>query len=381
MGLTGYVRADGRIGFRNHVLVLPLTGCLMSIADRIARKVPGATCFAHPNGCDLQQRDFELMGNILEHTATHPNVGGVIFLAMGCAATLSLKLPGKVRESGRAVEVMNAYDGTTRTVEKGVELAQAMLRQLSMQQRQPVPVSALTIGTKCGASDENSYTCCNPVVGRACDMLAEQGATIVLSEDCELAGCAEQLAERARTKKSAAKIRKLAGELNIGWKTRFGETFEEVVLKDGTSREDNVAMSLNRAGKAGTGPITGFFDMSKTVNGPGLVILNAPNSDLENVTCLAAAGCNVTLFTTGRGTPVGSPTSITVKVTGTQATYDKMNENIDVCVAGLTEESGSLDEGAGRVVQAVLDAANGRMTKAERLCHWEVAMPIRGVTY
>ncbi len=139
--------------------------------------------------------------------------------------------------------------------------------------------------------------------------------------------------------------------------------------------------SLQHAAKAGTGPITGFFDMSQSVSGPGLVVLNAPNTDLESVTALAASGCNVTLFTTGRGTPVGSPTSITLKMTATQQTAERMAENIDVSVAAVIDGSESVDDAAGRVVRAVIDAANGEPTKSERLGHWEVAVPIRGVTY
>lgn len=137
---------------------------------------------------------------------------------------------------------------------------------------------------------------------------------------------------------------------------------------------------MEHASKAGTAPIDGFFEMEDIVKGPGLVILNAPNTDLENTTCLAAAGCNVTLFTTGRGTCVGSPTSITLKITATAKTAETMEENIDVSVAGVTAGTESIDSAAGRVVEAIL-AATESETKSEILKHHEVAIPIRGVTY
>ena len=381
MELQGYRRSDGRFGFRNHVLVVPLSGCQMEVAGRIAARVPGATCFAHPHGCDLQGEDFQLFRKILEHVTTHPNVGGVLFLAMGCAATLSMNLPATVRQSGRLVEILNTQvRGTTGNVEAGVEAARGMAEALAGTEREPAPLSALTIGTKCGASDENSFKHCHPVVGRACDMLAEQGATIVLSEDCELAPAAHLLAGRASSPEVAARLRALADEVNRGWKARFGHSLEDLILKT-VSREAWVQRSLEHAAKAGTGPITGFFDVSETVKGPGLVVLNAPNTDLESVTALAAAGCTVTLFTTGRGTPVGSPVSITLKVTATRHTCEHMAENIDVCVAGVSEGGESVEEAARRVAQAVVDAANGQLTKSELLGHWEVAVPIRGVTY
>ena len=381
MQLTGYRRSDGRVGFRNHVIVIPLTGCQVEIARRIAASVPGATCLGNVNGCDLQGPDFDLLGVMLERFATHPNVGGVLFLGMGCAATLSLQLHRKAKETGRLVEMLNTQSaGTTATVQAGVEIVRGMVGELAKAAREPVSFASLTIGTKCGASDPNSFAHCHPVVGRACDMMAEQGATIVLSEDCELVASAPLLAERAATPDVGRKIRAMAEQVNAGWKARYGYTLEDLCLKDQT-REKLVERSLAHAAKAGSGPIRGFFEMEDAVRGPGLVILNAPNTDLECVTALAAAGCNVTIFTTGRGTPVGSPAAITVKVTATQNTYDRMRENIDLCVAGVIDGSEPLDRAAARVVQAVVDAANGTPTKAEALGHWEVAMPIRGVTY
>jgi altronate dehydratase large subunit len=381
MELCGFRRSGGQVGFRNSVLVVPLTGCQMEIARRIASSVPGAACLGHANGCDLQGHDFELLGTFLEHFATHPNVGGVVFLAMGCAATLSLELPMKARASGRLVSTLNAQKGgTSAVVEAGTKIVQRMVAELALAERHPMPFSGLVVGTKCGASDRNSLAYCHPVVGRACDTMIAMGATVVLSEDCELVAAADLLADRADSFETAEKIRRMAEQVNRGWKARFGRTLDDHIPKDKT-RQDMVQASLERAAKAGTTRIKGFFDMAEPVKGPGLVILNAPNTDLESVTSLAAAGCNVTLFTTGRGTPVGSPASITLKITATQETFESMEENIDLCVAGVIDGRESIDDAANRVVRAVVDAANGQLTKAERLGHWEVAIPIRGVTY
>lgn len=381
MQLNGYVRSDGRVGFRNHVLVAPLTGCQMEIARRIAASVPGATCLGHANGCDFQQADFQLFGSILEHFATHPNVGAVLFVTMGCAQGLQLHLPGKVTASGRLAKVLNATEGgTTRAIERGVAIVREMAEELARAQRQAVPFGALTLGTKCGASDANSFAHCHRVTGRACDLLVEKGATVVLSEDCELVGSAPLLAERATSPQTARRILEMAKDVNEKWKGRFGVSFDEISLQ-GSNHEARMKRSLEHAAKAGSTPFRGFFDMSETVQGPGLVILNAPNTDLENVTCLAAAGCNVTLFTTGRGTPVGSPAAITVKITATEQTWRNMEENIDLCVAGVIDGRETIEQAAARVVEAIVQAANGERTKAERLGHWEVAMPIRGVTY
>jgi len=383
MQLRGFVRQDGRVGFRNHVLVLPLTGCEGEIARRIAEQVPGSTAFVHPNGCDLVGPDGDRMAKVLEQVATHPNVGGVLVLTMACAAMLRYKLPVAVKESGRLVQVMNSQQvgGTTLSVERGAVLAREMVAELAGQPRTPVPFASLVVGTKCGASDANSFAYCHPVTGRVCDLLVARGATIVLSEDGELAGDPGTLARRAAHPEIAARIRGMAKELDRMWKKRCGYTLKQAVRNDGITLAQWRTASRGNACKAGTGPITGFFEVGETVKGPGLVILNAPNTDLETVTCLAAAGCHLTIFTTGRGTPVGSPVSITVKVTATAATQARMSENIDVSVAGVADQSESLEHAAERLFDAIVAAANGTATKAETLRHWEVALAIRGVTF
>lgn len=381
--LSGYVRKDGRVGFRNHLLILPLTACVGDIARRIAQNVPDTTYFTHGNGCDLFGADFELFGDILEHFAIHSNIGGVLFLSMGCAATLQLHLPNKVKETGRLVENINMQmcGGTTKTIEVGTVIAKQMVEHLSQESRKAVPFSSLIIGTKCGASDKNTFEYCNPIVGRTCDLLVNKGATVVLSEDCELYAASEILAQRAVNQEISDRIRAMAKQIRQYWLDRFNIDFADLKVQGVDSYEDWIKQSLARAAKAGTSPIRGFFDMKERVQGPGLVILNAPNTDLESMTCLAAAGCNITLFTTGRGTPLGSPASITVKITATEKTYKNMKENIDICVADVIDGGETIDQAAERIFDRVVAYANGEKTSAEVLGHYEVAVPIRGVTF
>lgn len=380
--LEGYVRQDGEAGFRNLLLVVPLTGCLQSIATRIADSVPGAVPLVHGNGCDFQGSDGELMATLMGNLAVHPNVGGVLFVTMGCAAMLAHRIPDRVRASGRLVAELNMHTtgGTTATVRRGVELATPMADTLARARRRSVPLSSLVIGTKCGASNPDSFQYCHPVVGRAMDRFVDAGATVVLSEDCELYHGAPQLAQRAVNPKTAEGILAMARGIEAGWRDRFKIDFAAFSTPAG-GKDAAVKRSLEHAAKAGTRPIQAIVDMSERVKGPGLVILNAPNTDLENTTCLAAAGCHVIVFTTGRGTVVGSPASITVKVTATQATYQRMEENIDLDVSAFARGSDSLDAAADRVVDRVVLAANGLAQKAEMLRHFEIAFPLRGVTY
>ena len=381
--LYGYVRSDGKVGFRNNLLIIPLTGCVSDIARRVSDKVPGSSCFVHPHGCDFFGKDLELLGKMLEHFATHPNTGGVLFLSMGCAATLSLKLPEKVKESGRLVNNINTQltGGTTKTIQAATETANQMVEKLSKQKRTEVDFSSLVIGTKCGASDKNSFQYCHPVVGRACDMLIDKGATVVLTEDCELYAGAELLAKRAVNKEIGDQIIDMAKQIRKDWLDRFDIDFADLEVQGFSTQQDWINQSLAHAAKAGTKPVSGFFDMSEKVNASGLVILYGPNTDLESVTTLAASGCNFILFTTGRGTPIGSPASITVKITATEKTYKRMAENIDICVADVIDGKETIDQAAGRILDLIIDLANGKKAKAEILKHYEVAVPIRGVTF
>lgn len=380
MQLNGYVRKDGTVGFRNHVLVVPLTGCLEFLAWRIADQVEGAVALVHPNGCDLQAGDGELLGQMLANLATHPNVGAVLFLTMGCAATRVLRLPQRTADSGRLVAEIDGQvvGGTSKVVKEGVSKSLAMAAKLLTQQKQEVPISSLVLGTKCGSSNQDSFSYCHPVLGAACDRLVDDGATVVLSEDCELYAAADLLAQRAATPQVADDIRNMATALQGYWTSRFNL---DLLPADAENRERARCRSLESAAKAGSRPIQRVFDMREKVQGPGLVILNGPNTDLESMTCLAASGCQVIAFTTGRGTVVGSPVAAPVKMTATATTWERMRENLDLDVSGYKTGTLSLNEAAEQTVQHIISAANGTLQKAEVLKHWEIAFPIRGVTF
>ena len=383
MQLTGYVRKDGSVGFRNKVLIVPLTGCLASLAWRIADEVPNSMPLIHGNGCDYQGADGDLMATMLEHLATHPNVGGVLFLTMGCAAMLQYRLPKLVKESGRLVAELNMHTvgGTTATIQKGIELALPIAEALAKEPRVDVPLSSLVIGTKCGASNAESFSHCHPVLGAALDKLVDLGATSVLSEDCELYFAAHLIAERAVNKDIADALIAMKENIKKSWKDRFNIEYDQYGVGEDGTYDAAIQRSLEHAAKAGSRPIQAFFDMSEKVKGPGLVILNAPNTDLQNMVSLASAGCNIIAFTTGRGSVVGSPAAVTVKMTATALTAQRMAENIDLDVSAYVDGTMSLDEAADKTVAHIIAAANGDLQKAEILRHGEIAFPLRNVTF
>lgn len=382
MALSGFVRPDGSVGFRNYTLVVPLTGCLQQVAWRIADQVDGANPLIHPHGCDLLDEDGALLATLMRHLVTHPNVGAVVFLSMGCAALRQHHLRESVQDSGRLVEEisLHATGGTSKTVARGVEVATEFAGRLARQTRQEVPLSSLVVGTKCGASNPDSFAYCHPVLGEACDRLVDAGATVVLSEDCELLAGAEDLAARAATPEAAQALREMAENLQRLWYARFGHGLMPAAMSE-EERQKMRQASLGHIAKAGTRPVQRVVEFDRRIQGPGLVVLNGPNTDLESMTALAAAGCHVVMFTTGRGTVVGSPAAITVKMTATASTAQRMSENIDLDVSGYKDGTMSLDEAATKTLDHLLAAAGGESQRAERLGHNEIAFPIRGVTF
>ena len=371
--LTGYVRSDGRIGFRNHTVIVPLAGCVQGIANRIAARVEGAVAFNQPLGCDLVEPDIERLGVVLYQLATHPNVGAAIFVTLGCAAGNTYKLTRRVAETGRPTHLLNfnQVGGTSASVEAGEKVAREMIDALAEQSRVPVPLSSIVLGTKCGASDKTSFEVCHPIVGAACDRLVDAGATVVLSEDFELHGALDALVARAVDEETAERLRAMDARLDAGLRARSGKGVDDY---SGDPVEARVT-SLAHLAKAGTRPISKVVRLGNLIDAAGLVVLDAPNSDLISITSLAAAGCNLLAFTTGRGTPAASPVVPTIKITANERTYRLINENTDVLVTG--EDASSVD----RLLDAIIASANGEPTKAERAGHGEMFVPLEGVTF
>jgi len=371
--LNGYIRSDKRVGFRNYIAVIPLAGCAQEVARRIADKVESAALLSQPLGCDLEGPDQQRLGQILYRLATHPNVGAALFITLGCAAANCHKIADRTDKTGRSVKTINIQlaGGTSASVRAGVEAVQQMSETLKLQQRVEVPISSIVLGTKCGASDQTTYEICHPVMSDCSDMLVEAGATVVLSEDFELYAACNEIAARAVDEDTAKKIKSMARRLRQNFKSRCGKLPEDVLGDMQIAHE----ISLARASKAGTKPITKVVSLGEVIDAKGLVILDAPNSDLVSITSLASAGCNMIAFTTGRGTLVASPVAPTIKITGNVKTYQRMNENTDLLVSNRSSQA------ACELFDAIIDCANGRPTKAELVGHGEMFVPLEGVTF
>ena len=370
--LTGYIRDDNRIGFRNHIAVIPLAGCTQRIADRIADKVPQAVAFFQPLGCDLLGPDQQRFGNMLYQLAAGPNVGGVVFLTLGCAAANDLRLPAKTKETDRPVKIINLQQtgGTSACIAAGVKAVKEIAKTLESQKRCEVSLSSIVLGTKCGASDKSSFELCHPVVGHCCDMLVDIGAAVVLSEDHELYPAMDSLADRAVDETAAKELYAINQRLKADTMNRTGVCVD----KDWEDREKAHTRSLGHIAKAGTRPIQKVIPRGQLIgDDKGLLVLDAPNSDLIVITSLAAAGCNLLAFTTGCGTLTVFPTVPTIKITANEKTFTRMNENIDFLVKNK--------DSAKELLELVIAVANGKPTKGELTGHGEMFTPIDGVTF
>jgi altronate hydrolase len=398
--LQGYPRADGRKGIRNTVAVCYLVECAHHVAHQIVAafqpsfddwaqgEIPagrGPVAAAHVPvhligfpGCYPNSYAEKM----LERIATHPNVGAVLFISLGCESMNKHYLEDKVRESGRPVHVLTIQEkgGTRSTVRDGVEWirwAQASLRE---QPTVPMGLDELVIGTVCGGSDGTSGITANPAVGRAFDHFVDAGAACVFEETGELVGCEFHMEQRAVTPELGREIVKCV-EKAARYYSIMGHGSFAVGNADGglTTQEEK---SLGAYAKSGRSAISGIVKPGDVPPTGGLYLLDVvpdgeprfgfPNiSDNAEIGELIACGSHLILFTTGRGSVVGSAISPVIKVCANATTYRNLSDDMDVDAGRILEGRGTLDEVGREIVELTLAVANGAPSKSEGLGHQE----------
>ena len=365
----GYRRENGLVGVRNVVVVLSAMDNTNPSAERIASMVSGTAVLMTPFGRSQIGADFEVTLRTLAGIASHPNVAAVLVLSLSLAS--GEELARRVRESSKPVEVLGLQESGSAmamTME-GVRIAARLVLQASGLQREPCPVSELTVAVECGGSDTTSGLASNPAVGRFSDRLVDAGGTIILSEPAEFMGAEHLLAERAVNPEDGKKIYDM-----VRW-------FEDEANRNGVDMRgtnptpDNIEgglttleeKSLGAIAKGGTRPIVEVIEYSESPSRQGLVIMNTPSAACESMTGLAAGGAQIIIFSTGRGNAIGAPIAPTVKVTGNPNTARTMRENIDVDVSGILTAGQDLDTAGDRVWQRVVKVAGGMLTACEVL--------------
>ncbi len=394
----GFRRADGQVGIRNQIWVIPTVGCVNGICEQIVSKfksvfsteaeggvekspssVDAIVCFPHNYGCSQLGDDHENTRKVLADMIHHPNAGGVLVVSLGCENNqldAFRELVGPVDESRVKMFVCQKVDDE---VAYGVERLKEIYAVASRDVREEVPVSELRVGLKCGGSDGLSGITANPLLGVFSDWIVAQGGTTVLTEVPEMFGAETILMNRCQDEATFDKTVHLIND------------FKEYFMKQGMPVYENPSPG-NKAGgistleekslgctqKCGKSIVRGVLKYAERLSVKGLNLLSAPGNDLVASTALAASGCQIVLFTTGRGTPFGSFVP-TMKISTNTPLYEAKPSWIDFN-AGVLAQGEPMEEVAARFIEFVLAAASGEPVNNEKHGIREIAIFKQGVT-
>jgi len=380
----GYPREDGSAGTRNYIAVVAASNCAAHTAELIAQSflgerlppnVDGVVAFPHGEGCGHTiGPDTEQLRRTLAGVLAHPNVSAAVILGLGCEVNqIDHYLGPNAPRSSRLVGMTLQSSGGTR----GAILAARseitrLMEQCAAEERVEVPASRIVLGLNCGGSDSFSGITANPALGVCSDMLAAIGATAVLAETTEIFGAEHLLVRRARNRQVAER---LLGFVE-GYKqylTRFAGSFNDNPSpgnKEG-GLTNILEKSLGAVAKAGTSTLTEAVDYAEPVRTPGFVFMNTPGYDPVSLTGLAAGGCNLIAFTTGRGSAIGFPSVPVLKIASNSNTYRRMQDNMDINAGAIADGERTVQEVGREIFEALLRVASGEKTRAERLGHQE----------
>jgi altronate dehydratase large subunit len=370
MKFKGYPRPDGRVGIRNHVLILPTVACANETCRIMAANLPGAVSFVNQNGCGEVEMSRRITQRVLSGFAANPNIYGTLMVGLGCELNQADEMSAIIKEkTNKPLEVLLIQEegGTTHTIRKGTQIVRKMLIEASACERELFDLSHLTVALECGGSDSTSGLVANPVVGRTTDLLIKSGATAVLSETAEIVGAEHILAERAADPQTRQKIFDVVSELETSL-AAVGENLRSAQPSPGNKKGGLSTIeekSLGCIHKGGTSPLMEVVDYACTPTKKGLVFMDAAGYDVLSVSAKVAGGCQLVIFTTGRGNPVGNPIAPVLKITANRDTFIKMEDNIDLDISSALNGSATVDQLGQELLEEVMRIANGKKTKAE----------------
>ena len=419
----GFHRADGQVGTRNYWLVLPLVFCenrnvermrealeeelgygnsqnsyrqyvrrlvqqrgtgnahgaeeaiAASPSDRVFPNLDGIRFLTHEGGCGGTRQDAQALCGLLAGYIHHPNVAGATVLSLGCQNAQAAMLTGELRlrdpqltkpvlifdqqKSGRESALMSrALDETF-----------AALEEANKAQRAPAPLSALTVGLKCGGSDGFSGISANPTLGYVSDLLGELGARTLLSEFPELHGVEQELINRCVTDQLAQRFYELMQAYSA--RAKAVHSGFEMNPSPGNIEDGLITDAIKSAGaarKGGIAPVRDVLDFPQYVRTQGLTLLCTPGNDVECVTAQAGSGANLVLFTTGLGTPTGNPVAPVIKISTNTTLAERMGDIIDFDAGGIVTGKATIPDCAAQLLELCIEVASGaRFTKAESL--------------
>ncbi|HBL8587467.1 TPA: UxaA family hydrolase [Clostridioides difficile] len=379
MKFYGYKRPDGRVGIRNHILILPTSVCASDTTRIIASQVQGAVTFNNQNGCSQVHSDQQLTMDVMAGYAANPNVYGVIVVSLGCENCQNDLVVDAIKErTNKPIKtlVIQEEHGTLKTIEKAVRYAREMAQEASLLRKEEFPISELILGTECGGSDPTSGLAANPLIGELSDKLVDLGATSILSETTEFIGAEHILARRAVNEEVKEKILHIVHRYEnslklVGEEVREGNPSPGNIAGGLTSLEEK---SLGCIHKGGHRQISEVYDYAKQIDKKGLVIMDTPGNDASSVAGMVAGGAQIVVFSTGRGTPSGNPIAPVIKITGNKITFANMEDNMDFDASPVIYGPQTMEELTDDLLNMVVDVANGKQSKAESLGYTEMAI-------
>lgn len=384
MEFLGYRRADGRIGVRNHLLLVSSVVCASEVVLRIKRRVPSTATVTHPFGCAMLGEDYEQFRRTLVGFATHPNVGAVLVVGLGCEQVDARQLATEIKKKGQRAESLVIQDcgGSQKAVKRGVEVAREMETLLTLEGRVTSSISNLIMATECGGSDFSSGLASNPAIGFASDRLIESGGTVILSETAEIMGGEHLLAKRAINKDVGHRINEIVHGVEENAR-RAGVDIRGAQPSPGNIRGGITTIEEKSLGciyKAGNKTVQGVVKYAEPIQGKGLWVMDTPGQDVESVTGMVAGGAQIVVFSTGLGTPVGCPIAPVIKITGNHETAQKMKDHIDINAGTILAGRETVEKVGEKILHLLISVANAKKTKAERLGHGEFAVSRIGET-
>lgn len=383
----GFNRPDGKVGVRNEIWIVPTVGCVNNIATAMAKaanaRVKGSVeeviAFPHPYGCSQMGDDQEHTRAILADLINHPNAGGVLVLGLGCEnSNIDVLKPyiGDYDENRVKFLVCQEVEDE---MEKGAELLDELIDYASKFEREPISVSKLVIGMKCGGSDGFSGITANPLVGKFSDLLISKKGTTILTEVPEMFGAETLLMNRCENEELFNQTVDLINDFKNYFKSNNQTIYENPSpgnKKGGISTLEDKSLGCTQ--KSGSAAVKGVLSYGERVKTQGLNLLSAPGNDLVASTALAASGAHIVLFTTGRGTPFASPVP-TVKISSNSNLAGKKKNWIDFN-AGVLVEDKEIDETAQQLFDYVVAVASGKKVCSEEAGFHDMAIFKQGVT-
>ncbi|KQL41792.1 altronate hydrolase [Bacillus sp. FJAT-25509] len=386
----GYRRENGSIGIRNELWIVPTVGCVNGIAEKIIKRFEkyirdynpfdNVLVLKHSYGCSQLGDDHENTKQILVNAVNHPNAGGVLVLGLGCENNELPEFKKALRNVNDNRVKFLSSQAVTDEIEEGFKLVLELFEAAKKDKREDIPLSELKVGLKCGGSDGFSGITANPLLGRFSDFLIAQGGTTVLTEVPEMFGAEKILMERAVNEEVFHKVVGLINDFKDHFLQHNQPVYENPSPgnKAGgiTTLEDK---SLGCTQKAGTSMVVDVLKYGEVLNTKGLNLLSAPGNDLIASTALAASGCQMVLFTTGRGTPFGTFVP-TVKISTNTQIFETKPHWIDFNAGTLLEDHFSAEQVLSDFVDYIVKVASGEMVNNEKNDFREISIFKSGVT-